>query len=107
MSIDIQREDGVVVGYVEGDTFFKLLNEEIHKLRTPPGWSNDEVALRQASQAGAIWCVIHTTDTEKIYRATIATIWTYGVYFERGHGKQLVLLDKHWDIKDPMQPELF
>lgn len=106
MSIDIRREDGKVVGYIEGDTFYKLVNEAEHKLRKPPGWANDLVALKEAGARGAKWCEIHTTDTETIYRATLQTIWAKGIHIDRGHGKQIVLTDKFWDIKDPNQPEL-
>lgn len=106
-SIDIHREDGKVVGQVQGDTFFKSVIEKKHMLRKPPGWANDETALRQAQQAGAFFIEIHATDTDRVYRTAINKIWQFGKFFNRGYGNQLVLYIKHWEIKDPRQREMF
>lgn len=103
---DVQRHDGMVVGYVEGDTFYKKVVEKKHRLRQPPGWANDEVALQNASSLGAMFVEIFTKDTKITYRTSVQKIWDKGIRMNRGHGEQVVLCMEHWEIKDPQQREL-
>lgn len=103
---DVQRHDGMVVGYVEGDTYYKKVLEKKHRPRYPPGWANDEVALQNASSLEAMFVEIFAKDTGVTYRTSIRNIWEKGIKINRGHGDQIVLCVEHWKIIDPKQREL-
>jgi hypothetical protein len=108
MTTDIHRHDGKVIGYVEGDTFYKTnIMEHVHMLRKPPAWAVDVVSLDQAQQAGARMVHIHCHDTNRIYIASITCIRKKGRFIDRGHGSQYALYVKHWQVHDPNQMVLF
>jgi hypothetical protein len=48
--IPIYRSDGVVIGYIDGDTFFKNVKASKHMLRKPPAWALDEDIYYQLLQ---------------------------------------------------------
>lgn len=104
--IDIHREDGKVIGHVDGSVFYKTLTEKEHMLEKPPGWACDIVALHAAKQAGATHLTITATDTGRTYTASIESILRWGRFIARHHGDQLVLVLSRWTIVDPNQPRL-
>lgn len=102
----VQRDDGVVIGYVWHGIFMKTVIESEHKLRVPPAWASDVSAIKQAETLGAIEIEIRAQDTGRIYRTSTETFWEYARVLERGHGEQMFLVDKYWVVMDPNQPGL-
>ena len=102
----VQRDDGTVIGYVWHGIFMKTLEEKEHKLRTPPAWATDVSAIRQAETLGAKEIEIRCLDTGRIFRTSTAIFWDHAREMDRGHGKQMFLVDSFWAIMDPNQPGL-
>lgn len=83
---------GVVVGFVEGDTFYKSINSQDHILHTPPAIAFAETSLDDAADVGAIWVQVFVKDKNKVYTASIKRIWEDGFAIERaGFEKQRAL----------------
>lgn len=91
--------NGIRVGWVVGDVFIKHLQGSKHKLRQPPAWAFSAETLNQALHAGATR--IHILDTENlmVYETTMQHLKIHGCEFDRGHGRQIYLYIKRWDIK--------
>lgn len=105
----VQRDDGTVIGYVWHGIFMKTLKEKgpkHHKLDSPPAWAFDVSSVEQAETLGAVTIEIRCKDTGRIYRTSTETLWKNKRDMDRGHGKQMYLVDKYWDIMDPNQPGL-
>lgn len=99
---------GKVIGTVEGDCFRKRISSAKHFLRKPLAIAFDVSTLKDAEAAGAKRVEIVDTDSGRVYRATMATIWTKGKAFNRGHGPQWFLALNEWNKEPaPTQGRLF
>lgn len=87
---------GRIVGEVRGGIFVKRVKASRHFLRVPPAIAFDIESLEQAQAAGAEKVKIIDTESGKIYKAFISTIWEKGFEFDRGFGKQIALLISDW-----------
>lgn len=87
--------DGRIVGHIENGVLFKraLLH---HQLKRPPAWAWDVDILEQARAAGCQWTEIECTETDEIFRASLATFDRRGFNFNRGYGEQRALPLAYW-----------
>ena len=97
----LRTHDGVVVADLVGTTVVKVAKEKTHMLRTPPSWSFDKNIIEDAYSNGATDIRIETTDTGKVYRTTIKNFITNAFIVDRGFGRQVALLLKHWTTGNP------
>ena len=97
----LRTHDGVVVANLVGTTVVKKAREETHMLRTPPSWSFDKNIIEDAYSNGATDIRIETTDTDKVYTTTIKNFIDKAITLDRGFGRQVALLLKHWTTGNP------
>lgn len=89
-----------VVGYVEGETYFKRIQGSKHILRTPPAIAFGVAALKQAEYFGAVNVEITESETNEIYYATIEFIRENGFKIQRGGWEEQIALPLNkWDTK--------
>lgn len=79
---------GRVVGNVAGDVFRKQIRGSAHMLRSPRAIAFDVSTLHDAERAGARRVEVTDTDSGRVYRAALSTVWARGWAFNRGHGDQ-------------------
>ena len=91
------RAGNKIVGYVEGAVFIKTLKASKHFLRVPPAIAFDIDSLKRAYEAGARYVRVIDVDSNRVYIAPISTIWSKGFEVDRGFGRQIALLLKHWN----------
>lgn len=90
---------GRMIGHVENETFYKHVRASKHMYRARPAWAFDFQSLADAERAGAVYVEVHDTETDTIYRASIATIRRRGfMLHHREHGEQLALDLKHFSV---------
>ena len=85
-----------IVGEVRGNVFVKTVIASIHFLRKPPSIGFDTDSLKQAEKAGARYVSVIDTESGKVYRAPISTIWAHGFPLNRGYGDQIALRLEFW-----------
>ena len=106
----IRAANGKVVGVVRAQTMYKRLSRSRHFLRVPPAIAFDEVSLHEAERLGAKWAEVEEKEGGRLYRVSIADIWRLGFLVRRGHGEQIGLGLRHWQVggRDaPRQLSLF
>ena len=74
-----------------------------HFLRTPPAIALDRDVLKWAERKGASTVCIFDRETEKLYHASLATIWEKGFRVNRGFGEQQALPLYLWDTGSNLQ----
>jgi len=100
---------GKPVGSVDPATgiFRKRCRASVHMLRKPVGWALDIQSLDAAERAGATLVQIEDLESDRMYTATIKSIYDNGILLNRGFGEQLLLpLDK-WTVRDSQQLSLW
>ncbi len=103
----IRGHDGRILGYVRDNVFRKdPVRKSAHFYRRYDGWGCDVAALIQAERAGAQWIEIQDLESGATYRAALGTMRTHGIPVDHGHGAQLVLPLRFWDVPE-LQPTLF
>jgi hypothetical protein len=95
---------GHVVGYVRGDTFYKVIAASKHVLRQPPALAFSVESLEQADALGALKVDITDRESGRHYLADLATIRAYGFVIDRGYGRQLACRLTQFVITDPNEP---
>lgn len=89
--------DGRIVGTVDDGEFRKRVQRSKHMLRQPPAWCLSVESLEQAEAAGARVVVLHETEDDIFYSASIATINRYGQRLERGGYEPQIRLElRYW-----------
>jgi hypothetical protein len=97
-----------VIGTVEGGCFKKRISAGKHFLQKPRAIAFDIATLEDAEDAGAERVEIVDTDSGRVYRASMATIWADGKPLNRGHGRQWFLILDKWNREpSPTQGRLF
>jgi len=92
---------GTIVGRLTPDGWLeKHVDPARHKVRTPSGWATDAVHLETPGLRGVRLCLPDGTTLE----APIETWRRYGRLMERGHGLQVLLLDRYWAVAHPAEP---
>lgn len=69
----------VKVGYVLGDTFYKVISGRLHIMRAMKAIFFDVQSLKDAESFGAKYVHITDSDNGKTYRVLIAVIWRLGI----------------------------
>lgn len=69
----------VKVGYVLGDTFYKVISGRLHIMRAMKAIFFDVQSLKDAVSFGAKYVHITDSDNGRVYRAPIALIWTLAI----------------------------
>jgi hypothetical protein len=88
---------GKVVGNVIGEYFIRRMKKSKHFLRQPPAIASNIDTLEQAVQAGARFCTVFETESNRTYQVPISRIYEKGRIIERGFGKQIALALHLWD----------
>jgi hypothetical protein len=86
----------------------KIVQGSRHMLRSPRGWAIDAHALATARAAGAVGVRVEDTESGRVYLATWAALDAHGYTFDRGHGRQIALPLRYWQLDGaPQQAALF
>lgn len=92
---------GRVVGQVIGDTFTKDITNR-HMLTDPAAIATDIQTLRDAENAGALYCEFPNIETGIIYRVSFSQLWSIGRKVNFGWGEQQMLTLPNWmQTRDP------
>ena len=102
----LRTSDGVVVADLVGTTVIKRVKEEKHILRKPLSWAFDKKIIDEAYANGATDIRIETTDTDKVYKTTIKNFMDNSFNVNRGFGRQVALLLKHWTTGNPKEKQM-
>jgi hypothetical protein len=106
VTLDIlQNKAGRVVGRIvrEGDDVALVkgnLDPSRHMLQRPPGWATDREHLQILESWGGTSVRLHTVGGTT-YRAPLQAFRDHGVMVDRGHGEQVVLVTRFWDVDEP------
>jgi hypothetical protein len=104
----IRNAAGRVVGSVRildgRRTFLKTVDPDRHQLHHPPAWANDRAALDEAERAGAELVCHRERRTRRRWWAPLAAYREHGFPVRRGHGDQVGLMLKYWQLEDPREP---
>lgn len=71
-----------------------------HMLRNPHGWAWDTRILEEAKEKGVFIVYIIDEDTNTVYEAPLDEFWAHGQRIDRGHGEQICLPLKYWQITE-------
>lgn len=99
MAQDI-RVGSRVVGKVQDGVFIKRVKASQHFLYRPPAIAFDVSSLKQAEKAGARSVTVIDSESDKVYRALMSTIWDRGFRLNRGFGDQIALVLADWTLGD-------
>tara|TARA_R100000008_G_scaffold86221_1_gene78428 strand:+ start:536 stop:868 length:333 start_codon:yes stop_codon:yes gene_type:complete len=102
----LRTYDGVPVAELIGTTVVKRVKEKTHMLRTPPSWAFDKQIIDYAHANGATDIRIEATDTDKVYKTSIKNFIDNSFNVDRGFGRQVALLIKHWTTGSPEGKQL-
>jgi hypothetical protein len=90
---------GRVVGHLTLDGWLVKvgLDPAKHKLRQPEGWATDAAHLEIPGLRG----IRIVTVAGETWEAPIALWRRYGIPLDRGHGLQVVLPARYWQVRRP------
>ena len=91
-----RKDSGSVVGVLKNGWLEKPVNPAIHKLHSPSGWATDKSHIDRLVQIDAKGIRLRLV-TGQTLEATLKDLIEHGFEMDRGHGKQWVLVDQHWD----------
>jgi hypothetical protein len=97
---NIFNQDGVIVGHVKGKSFIKHARGSIHMLRYPRGWANDKTIINDLQSLEVQKIKIHDDESGIIYYTSLSNFTERSFEFNRGHGKQMCLPLKYWQVKN-------
>lgn len=98
------KEGQHITGAVVDGWLLKRVRGSKHKLRNRPGWAVDAAALSIARTLGAVGVRIEDQDSGRVYLADWAALDAHGYTFDRGHGRQIALDLKHWQLEGAPAP---
>jgi hypothetical protein len=88
---------------MEDGTVWVVKSEATHKLLKPEAWAFDECIIDQAEEAGAHTICVQTSDTGKRFTTSMDIFRDKALSFTRGHGAQLALTLKYWQLGNERQ----
>lgn len=101
------RWNGKIVGIIEDDgAFWKQVDETKHKLRSIPGWAQQNEILDLLDSKGVEFIVLYDGLTQLRYSATVAAYRGHGIPVPKGMGNQTVLPDAFWHVENTKQMTL-
>ncbi len=89
-----------VVGYIEGNTFFKPVLGSRHKLRNPPAWAIDAEVFDTQVKPNTVEMVVIDRETGTEYHISTELFDRLKGKLNRGFGRQYFLTLKHWETED-------
>jgi hypothetical protein len=92
------RAGGRVVGHVAAGVFHKSVRASVHFLRTPRAICFDVASLHDAERLGARYVEVTDTESGRVYRAALGTVWAKGRPINRGFGEQWSLVLAEWRL---------
>lgn len=96
----------VVAGYIRGPKFSKrVTNQQI--LQKPPAICIQESLLGVLQQKGVSTVEVELIDSGRTLTAPLARIAQRGKSFDRGYGRQVMLMMEQWDDANDPQLALF
>ncbi len=94
------------VGILEERYFTKYVKESKHLMKMMDAWGIDWKLFNTHLDDGYITVIIIDTETDKIYTAD-AWVWRkHGKIKSFGHGEQIFLARKYFDVQDGKQRKL-
>jgi len=90
---------GKVIGHVDGDVFTTRRKRGIHFMRAYNGYAIQRDILRRLLRQGVRIIRVVETDTGTVLETASATFDQHGIQFNAGHGLQVVLDERYWDIR--------
>ena len=97
-----RKDNGSVVGELKDGWLEKKVNPAIHKLHSPSGWATDKSHIDRLVQIDAKGIRLRLV-TGQTLEATLKDLIEHGFEMNRGHGRQWVLVDQHWDEPNKAQ----
>jgi hypothetical protein len=89
---------GHVIGYVRGDTFYRIVSGAVQFLKMPPALAFSPESLDQAEALGAVKVDIEDRDKGRHYLAGLAVIRAKGFEIDRGYGLQIACPLKNFSV---------
>ena len=100
----VSAANGRIVGQIEGNTLRKNARNEIHMLKRPRGCAWDLCVIEKAEASGVRYTEIFDESAGRIYHADLSDFRQYGLEFDRGFGRQIVLPIGRWQVTQPGRP---
>jgi hypothetical protein len=96
-SMKVRRDDGVVIGELNGNVFFKPVMGSRHLFRKLDGWAIDINALTRLAKWGVKWIEVYDMEDRHTYRVDFDTFVKIAIPINFGeHGGQLCLPRSRW-----------
>ncbi|WP_304459402.1 hypothetical protein [Alicyclobacillus sendaiensis] len=90
---------GKVVGVVDGDVFTTRRKRAVHFMRAYNGYAVQEDVFRRLLNQGIRIIRVVETDTGTILQTSIDTFDEHGIRFDLGHGRQVALSERYWEVR--------
>jgi len=107
----LRGTDNRIAGALVDGWLRKIVQGSRHMLRSPRAWAIDAGALATARAAGALGVRVEDTESGRVYLADWAALDAHGYTFDRGHGRQIALPLRYWQLEGapalPVQEPLF
>lgn len=84
------------IGYVEGDTFYKIVFGSKHFLRKPPAITYNDSAIEDAKGNGATKLAVYDSEADVFYTADMSILDNNHIKIDYGYGPQLALKFCYW-----------
>lgn len=97
---NIFNQEGVIVGHVKCKSFIKHARGSVHMLRRPRGWASDKTIINELQSLEVQKIKVHDDESGIIYYTSLSTFTERSFEFNRGHGVQMCLPLKYWQIKN-------
>jgi hypothetical protein len=91
-----RRNDGRVIGTLEGTTLRLKRKRSKHLYRALDAWSIDLVTLVRAADAGVESVVVEDVESGETFEVALDDFLHYGIPVDHGSGTQLALPLQYW-----------
>lgn len=95
----LRNQDGSIIGVLKDGILTKKVHSRVHKLRIIDGYGVDKYAFDLAVKNGAETIKVIETDTGNELVADIVFFQEMAKEFDFGHGKQLALAGRYWELE--------
>ena len=95
----LRNQDGSIIGVLKKGVLTKKVHSRVHKLRSIDGYGIDKYAFDSAVKNGAKKIRVIETDTGNEYVVGIKDFEKDCKEFDFGHGKQLALAGRYWELE--------
>jgi len=95
----LRNQDRSIIGVLKKGVLTKKVHSRVHKLRIIDGYGIDKYSYDLAVKNGAKKIKIIETDTGKVFIVGIKDFEKDCKEFDFGHGKQLALAGRYWELE--------